>query len=142
MEHSKYCQLLVGKALSSARKIDGCELYEMIFSNTTLQKENELTIKNSEMCLHILCPITKHDHQDGTYTHLNENTKNSFFNSIIAPYIGQIVEKVTLDRTNNLSIFIGGADFTTVTYDDCEESWRLFNMLPHLVGYKDKICWE
>ena len=139
MDALSFVQILVGKMLCYGIKSPDTDLYDFGFS----QKKHvddpwEIPVEEHDLILHATCNfdvVCKNGIRRVDKYHAD--TPCEEFNSEITNIIGLCVKRVAVGTGNNLWLDFGDYWVVFITFDDGEESWRLFSPIEdgkHLVA--------
>lgn len=124
---------LNGSILKHAIKSSDLDLYDFCFYSPLL---------NEHLFIHATCrfKIINMIHKQSVNC-FYENTSSELFCDAIEDSIGMEIIRIALSSKNDLWIDLGDCRIVFVTFEDNEESWRLFssNEEQHLVASSESI---
>ncbi len=123
MDICMFLEMLVGQTLCYGIKSPHIDLFDLGFSTTIGNK--------GSLFIHAICPLQIRWNEPACIDKFNADTTLEEFQAAICPLIGSKITGVSLNEKNNLFLDFIDGQITIETFDDDEESWRLFSMDQH-----------
>ncbi len=128
---------LIGTQLQYGIKSVDSDLYQLGFGEIVAQEVwNGSLLEINKYAIHFTSALLVY-WKDGNTNEFYADTSPKEFDFAILQMIGCQVSRIALSDKNDLWIDLGICSIVIVTYDDAEESWRLFQPRtnnPHLIA--------
>lgn len=143
MNAQEFLQTLVDQPLCYGIKSPDMDLYDFGFGNMTEAVNPYGGVKNCTHILHITCRF-KMIWKNGEHRVVKyyEDTPCEQFHSEVNRLVGLKVKRVALSDKNDLWLDFGDYWVVFATFENGEESWRLFTSdinSPHLVASDSRL---
>ena len=142
-EAIKYLNALIGKPVKYIIKSPDMNLYDFGFGDTFavegalgLHRMCEYTMHTSSSAIRVFWDNEEESEYSG-------NTSSKEVSLLSERLMNSIVKSVALNDKNDLCIDFEICRMVVVTFEDAEESWRVFHVdvdRPHLVAADSWIC--